>query len=167
MAQRKRTRSTSRGNADTAKAVSDSAQRIWLAGLGAFERAKTEGPRMFEALVEQGRHMGARAVGAADQALKTLRESEYAGRKLEKVFEERVASSLKRLGVLPVDQMEDLARQVRELNERLQAYGAPAAKGAKRRAGAKRAAGARRTTQARRSKAPRTTPRSRAKRAAA
>jgi poly(hydroxyalkanoate) granule-associated protein len=168
MAQRKRTRSSSRGNADTTKAVRDSAQRIWLAGLGAFERAKTEGPRMFEALVEQGRNMGARAVGAADQALKSMRESEYAGRfdKLEKVFEERVASSLKRLGVLTVDQMEDLAKQVRELNDRLQAYGAPA-KGAKRRTGAKRAAGARRTAHARRSKGPRTTTRSRAKRAAA
>ncbi len=160
MATRKTSRRASRGGADGSKAVRDSAQRIWLAGLGAFERAKTDGPRMFEALVEQGRSMGARAVGMADQALKTMRESEYAGRfdKLEKVFEERVASSLKRLGVLTTDQVEDLARQVRELNDRLQAYGKPvrSAKG--------RSSTARRT---KRKAAPRkTTSRSRARRKA-
>lgn len=161
MATRKNSRGTSRRRPDKAKAIRDSAQKIWLAGLGAFERAKTEGPRMFDALVDQGRTMGARAVGMADQALKTMRESEYAGRfdKLEKVFEERVASSLKRLGVLTTDQVDDLARQVRELNDRLQAYGKPVRAGkagAKAGArGAKRKAGARRTTS-----------RSRAKRAA-
>jgi len=129
MARRKASRTTARDRADAGEAVRDSAQRIWLAGLGAFERARTEGPRVFEALVEQGRNMGARAVGMADQALKTMRESEYAGRfdKLEQMLEERVATSLKRLGVLTTGQVDDLARQVRELNERLQAYGRPAA----------------------------------------
>jgi len=133
---------TSRGAADSTEALRDSAQKIWLAGLGAFERARTEGPRMFESLVEQGRNMGARAVGAADQALRTMRESDYAARfdKLEKAFEERVSSSLKRFGVLGASQMDDLARQVRELNERLQAYGAPPARKGTRRGKKKRAA---------------------------
>ena len=147
MAQAKRSRKTSRRSADSGKAVRDSAQKIWLAGLGAFERARTEGPRMFEALVEQGRGMGARAVGMADQALKTVREGGYAGSrldKLEQVFQDRVARSLKRLGVLTVDQMDELARQVRELNDRLQSLGAPAA----RRAGAKRRTAARSMTKA-------------------
>src|SRR5690348_4143883 len=114
MARRKASRRNARGSTDATKAVRDSAQKIWLAGLGAYERARSEGPRMFEALVEQGRNMGARAVGMADQALKTMRETEYAGRfdKLEKVFEQRVAASLKRLGVMTTDQVEDLARQV-------------------------------------------------------
>ncbi|HUJ00630.1 MAG TPA: phasin family protein [Usitatibacter sp.] len=148
MARRKGSRGTSRASAD--KTVRDSAQKIWLAGLGAFERARTEGPRMFDALVEQGRTMGARAAGAADQALKTMRGADYAGRfdKLEKLFEERVATSLKRLGVLTTGQVEDLARQVRELNDRLQAYGKPprarkaagkpGARRAKRKAGARK-----------------------------
>jgi len=164
MARRKASRKTARGNADAAKAVRDSAQKIWLAGLGAFERARDEGPRMFDALVEQGRNMGARAVGMADQALKTMRDNEYAGRfdKLEKVFEERVATSLKRLGVMTTDQVEDLARQVRELNERLQAYGRPVKPAKKARRTQRTAArGTRR-------KAPRrTASRSKAKRAAA
>ena len=103
----------------TAQAVRDSAQKIWLAGLGAFERARTEGPRMFETLVEQGRNMGARAVGAADDVLKTVRQGDYSGRwdKLEQVFEDRVSRSLQRLGVLTSREVDGLAQQVRDLNE--------------------------------------------------
>jgi poly(hydroxyalkanoate) granule-associated protein len=108
------------GSGDTAQAVRDSAQKIWLAGLGAFERAKSDGPRMFESLVEQGRNMGARAVGAADEALKNMRQAEYGGArwdKLEEVFQDRVAKSLHRLGVITSREVEDLSRQVQELNE--------------------------------------------------
>ena len=106
---------------ETAKAVTDSAQKIWLAGLGAFERAKAEGPRMFDTLVEQGRSLGGKAREAADQALKNVREgaSGASGRfdKLEQVFEERVAKSLGRLGVLTRGEVSDLSRQVRDLTD--------------------------------------------------
>jgi len=124
---------------DAAQAVRDSAQKIWLAGLGAFERAKTEGPRMFETLVEQGRNMGARAVGMADDALKNVREAGYAGNrwdKLEQVFEERVSKSLSRLGVLTTREVEELSRQVRDLNESVQSLMAGAAARATGTAGA-------------------------------
>src|SRR4051812_23940768 len=86
-----------------AQSMRDSAQKIWLAGLGAFERAKSEGPKMFETLVSQGMQMRGRATEAADSALKTLREQagDAQGKwdKLEQVFEDRVARSLNRLGV--------------------------------------------------------------------
>lgn len=158
MARKSRSR-TSPGNdaSDTQQAIRDSAQKIWLAGLGAFERAKTDGPRMFEGLVEQGRNMGARAVGAADEALKNLRQANYGGMKLDKleqVFEERVSKSLQRLGVLTSKEVDALSKQVQELNatvQRMMAGGAGGAKKtAKRKAGAarsgkakaKRAAGA-------------------------
>jgi poly(hydroxyalkanoate) granule-associated protein len=58
----------------SAQAIRDSAQRIWLAGLGAFEHARSEGPRVFDALVAQGRTLGARAASAADEALRSLLE---------------------------------------------------------------------------------------------
>jgi len=121
MARKSKSRNPSQhGSGDPSKAVRDSAQKIWLAGLGAFERAKTDGPRMFEALVEQGRHMGARAMGAADEAFKNLKQASYGGGrwdKLEQVFEERVSRSLNRLGVLTKAEIDDLSRQVQELNE--------------------------------------------------
>lgn len=56
----------------TANSIADSAQKIWLAGLGAFERARAEGPRMFDLLVEQGMAIGGRAREAADEALRML-----------------------------------------------------------------------------------------------
>ena len=119
MARKNRSRAGSaRDTGDAAKAARDSAQKIWLAGLGAFERARTEGPRMFEALVEQGRTMGARAVGMADQALKTMREADYTGGrwdKLEQVFEDRVARALAKLGVYTQADVQRLAERVDEL----------------------------------------------------
>lgn len=102
------------------EAIRESAQRIWLAGLGAFERARAEGPRVFETLVEQGRTLGARAMGAADEAIREMRQAGVAGARLEKleqVFEERVSRSLERLGVLTRREVEALARQVEELQE--------------------------------------------------
>ncbi|HXZ49099.1 MAG TPA: phasin family protein [Usitatibacter sp.] len=155
MAGKKQSRARSAARpADTAQAIRDSAQKIWLAGLGAYERARKEGPRMFELLVDQGRRMGARAAGAADQALKGVRESgAVAGSwdKLEQVFEERVSRSLQRLGVLTRNEVEDLARQVQGLNDSLRAFMAGAVAPPARRAASKRsrkASTARRRTKA-------------------
>lgn len=129
---------------NVAQAMRDSAQKIWLAGLGAFERAKSEGPRMFDTLVEQGKGLRARAAEAADQALKTVREQagEAQGKwdKLEQVFEDRVSRSLNRLGVLTSKEVGDLTRQVDELNRTVREMmrSKPAGGGAKKKAGGKK-----------------------------
>lgn len=143
---RSRKRPAGSSSDNIGQAMRDSAQKIWLAGLGAFERAKSEGPKMFEALVEQGQGLRARATEAADQALKTVRESanDAQGRwdKLEQVFEDRVSRSLHRLGVVTNREVQDLSRQVEELNETvremMRAASSPRAGGA-RRGGAKKA----------------------------
>ena len=122
---RSRTRARSVEDNKVGQAVADSAQKIWLAGLGAFSRARTEGDRMFENLVEQGKTLRSRAVDAADEAMKTVRaqaqtaSADAAGRwdKLEQVFEERVSRALSRLGVLTSREVGDLSRRVEELNE--------------------------------------------------
>jgi poly(hydroxyalkanoate) granule-associated protein len=152
MATKRKSRATSHGGgaggADrTRQAVRDSAQQIWLAGLGAFERAKTEGPKMFETLVEQGRNLGVKTRDAADQAMRAMREGAYSagGRwdKLEQVFEDRVAKSLNRLGVLTSREVNDLSRQVQDLNENVRSLMRGGAKpaGPARKAGARRKAG--------------------------
>jgi poly(hydroxyalkanoate) granule-associated protein len=121
MAGRKKTRAQASGADKAGQAMRDSAQKIWLAGLGAFERAKSEGPKMFETLVEQGRGLGAKARESADQAFRAMRETsqEASGKwdKLEQVFEDRVAKSLNRMGVVTSREVDGLSRQVRELNE--------------------------------------------------
>ena len=129
---RSRKRTSARPGDPLAQTMRDSAQRIWLAGLGAYERAKSEGPKMFEALVEQGKGLRSRATEAADQALKTVREQagEAQGKwdKLEQVFEDRVSRSLNRLGVLTSKDVDELARQVADLNDSVRALMGGAAK---------------------------------------
>jgi hypothetical protein len=101
---------------------------------------------MFETLVEQGRSMGARAMGAADEALKTVREANYSGGrwdKLEQVFEDRVSRSLGRLGVLTARDVEELSRQVSELNDTVRKMMASTTRKAAKGAGAKKGAASR------------------------
>src|SRR6218665_2900610 len=43
-----------KGKAQFASTVKNSAQQIWLAGLGAFSKAQQEGGKVFEALVKEG-----------------------------------------------------------------------------------------------------------------
>ena len=112
-----------------AQSVAESAQQIWLAGLGAFSRARSEGDKMFQVLVERGKAMRGQARAAADQAYKTARSqadaaaSQAAGKwdKLEQVFEDRVSRSLNRLGVLTSKDVDALAKQVAELNDTVRA----------------------------------------------
>jgi poly(hydroxyalkanoate) granule-associated protein len=127
------------GGADaTAEALRESAEKIWLAGLGAFERMKSEGPKMFETLVEQGRSMSVKAKDAADQALRSMREGNFEGsarwEKFQHDVQERVSKSLGTLGVTTTKQMDALARQVAELNEQMRDLMAASARGGARKA---------------------------------
>ncbi|MEP6882951.1 MAG: phasin family protein [Dokdonella sp.] len=125
------------------KSIVESAQHIWLAGLGAFAKAQDEGTRLFEALVREGvsleqktRKMTAgkadEARGAVEAAVGQVKErSQETWDKLEKVFENRVSRALNHLGVPGSTELksltarvENLAREVHGLNAR------PAAKSA-------------------------------------
>lgn len=129
------------------QAVTQSAQKIWLAGLGAFARARTEGDKLFELLVEQGKVIRSKSGRAADQALKSVRSQADAtlstaqGKwdKLEQVFEDRVSRSLNRLGVLTNKDVDELARQVSDLNDSVRALMGGAAPKRARKAPAKKA----------------------------
>jgi poly(hydroxyalkanoate) granule-associated protein len=152
------------GAADaTADALRESAEKIWLAGLGAFERMKSEGPKMFDTLVEQGRSMSVKAKEAADQALRSVREANFdSGGKWDKFqqdMQERVSKSLGSMGVSTTKQMDALAKQVAELNEQMRSLMAASARGGARKAsrasagGKKKAAAKPRPAAKRRAKA--------------
>ena len=93
------------------KTVMDSAQQIWLAGLGAFAKAQAEGGKLFDSLVKEGTALDAKtrkftqakvdeARGNVESTLGQVRErSQETWDKLEKVFEDRVSRSLNRLGI--------------------------------------------------------------------
>lgn len=107
------------------KQVMDSAQKIWLAGLGAFAKAQEEGGKVFETLVQQGQALEQKTRAMAGKAVETARAqaTESVGKasgtidKLDQVFQDRVHRSLNKLGVLTARDIDELTRQVSELSD--------------------------------------------------
>lgn len=135
-------------------AVKESAQQIWLAGLGAFSKAQEEGGKVFEALVKEGLTIQRKTQAAAEEKM-TEATSKMANMatdiqsraghqwdKLENIFEERVAKALNKLGVPSAKDVDALVARIDELNKNVQQMNAkgPAAKTAKKTAAAKRPA---------------------------
>ena len=109
-------------------AVKDSAQQIWLAGMGAFAKAQAEGGKVFEALVRQGESLQRKTHAAAEDRISevTTKMTDMAGGisgkatqqwdKLESIFEERVAKALNRLGVPSAKDVEALMARIDALS---------------------------------------------------
>jgi poly(hydroxyalkanoate) granule-associated protein len=145
-----------KGENQFVQSVRDSAQQIWLAGLGAFSKAQEEGGKVFEALVKEGEtlHQKTRSIAEAKVAEVTgnvsKAASQISGRaqsaatetwdKLEQVFEDRVARALKRMGVPTAHELEALSKRIDGLAAAKAAPRKPAAakKVAARKAPAKR-----------------------------
>jgi poly(hydroxyalkanoate) granule-associated protein len=123
------------------KTLSESAQQIWLAGVGAFGRAQAEGTKLFEGLVKEGLNLEQTArkfTGGQADALRDVVESKVGHAReraadtwdrLEKVFEERVQRALVKLGVPGRDDLAGLSQRVDTLTAELRRQGGkPAAK---------------------------------------
>ncbi|MGO0999501.1 phasin family protein [Lysobacter sp. CA196] len=124
------------------KTLSESAQQIWLAGVGAFGRAQAEGTKLFEGLVKEGLNLEQTArkfTGGQAGVLRDAVESKVGQARerasdtwdrLEKVFEERVQRALVKLGVPGRDDLADLSERVESLTRELRRQGgsAPAAR---------------------------------------
>ena len=131
-------------------AIKDSAQQIWLAGLGAFSKAQAEGGKAFETLVKEGLSIQRKTQAVAEERISEATQrmtnmasdigNKAAGQwdKLENIFEDRVAKALNKLGV-------PSARDIDALIERIDALSAavagskPAKAAAPRKAAAKAA----------------------------
>jgi poly(hydroxyalkanoate) granule-associated protein len=112
-----------KADVDFAAEVRESANQIWLAGLGAFSKAQEEGTKLFKALVKEGEDVQARATKAANDALKDVRgkatgalnQATGTWSKLEGVFEDRVARALHSLNVPTKKDIDVLTKRVSEL----------------------------------------------------
>jgi poly(hydroxyalkanoate) granule-associated protein len=136
------------------KTISESAQQIWLAGVGAFSRAQAEGTKLFDGLVKEGlgleQTMRKFAGGRADVVRDAVENRVGQAReratdtwdKLEKVFEDRVQRALVKLGVPSREDLNDLSSRVETLTAELRRQGgkAPAARKAAKKAAAPRKA---------------------------
>jgi poly(hydroxyalkanoate) granule-associated protein len=104
---------------------------IWLAGLGAFSKAREESNELFHKLVDAGEKFEDRyrdfVDESSDSALKTvtslLEKIPSPSEKIEDVFDSRVAKALTRLGVVPtVHALQTLSEQVENLTARIEEY---------------------------------------------
>lgn len=152
--------------------IKDSAQQIWLAGLGAFSKAQESGGKVFESLMKEGQSIQRKTQAAAEEKISVAssKMANMAGDiqskaghqwdKLENIFEDRVAKALNKLGVPSADDVEALKARIDELNKSVQKMSRkasaskttadktaaePTAKRAARPAAAKRPSAARKT----------------------
>lgn len=128
------------------RTLSESAQQIWLAGIGAFNRAQAEGKHLFEGLVKEGlnleqtarRFAGQRAGNVRDSVESTVGQARDRAAdtwdRLEKVFEDRVQRALVQLGVPNREDLNGLSRRVDALTAELRRQNAPAPRATARKA---------------------------------
>lgn len=123
---------TPRPSHELPRMARDSAQQIWLAGLGAFAKAQEEGGKVFETLVREGMALQRKTQSAAEEHLSGAAQrvshlasdlgERAAGQwdRLEGIFEERVSKALQRLGVPTADDLEALHERIDALEQELQ-----------------------------------------------
>jgi poly(hydroxyalkanoate) granule-associated protein len=107
----------------------ESAQHIWLAGLGAFGQAQQEGGKLFQTLVKEGsalesktRKIAAGAAGEmrgalADSVTQAHERTQDAWDRLEQVFETHVSTALAKLNIPGRKEFDDLAKRIEELSK--------------------------------------------------
>lgn len=132
-------------------AIKDSAQQIWLAGLGAFSKAQAEGGKAFETLVKEGLSIQRKTQAVAEERLNEATQrmtnmasdigSKAAGQwdKLENIFEDRVAKALNKLGVPSARDIEALIERIDALSAAVAGEGGKTVKAAAPKAAAKAA----------------------------
>lgn len=123
----------SAGLKNTAKAIMEQAEQIWLAGLGAFAKAQEQSGRLYESLVKEGA-----ALEKATRKLTGVKVDEVRGMvestvtqvkerasdtwdRLEGVFENRVSRALGQLGIPGREELEQLAKRVDDLAKAVRA----------------------------------------------
>lgn len=113
------------------QSAAERGREIWLAGLGAFSVAQTQGKKVFESMVAEGAKLEESTRKSASNAANDVRSvvegklslvKETAGAqfsRLERVFEDRVSQVLARLGVPSKDDVQTLSKRVAELSKEI------------------------------------------------
>lgn len=110
-------------NEQVAARVRDSANRIWLAGLGAFGKAQKEGTKVFDALVEEGEAVQKQAKESAAGKFRDVEAKvseswdQLSWAQLQQVFEDGVGRALHALNVPSKKDLDALSHHVDELTK--------------------------------------------------
>jgi poly(hydroxyalkanoate) granule-associated protein len=114
-----------------AQSIKESAQQIWLAGMGAFAKAQAEGTQAFDKLIKDGMSLQKKTQGLAEDKISevTGKMTAMAGEvtakagqhwdKLESIFEQRTAKAMSRLGVPSAKDLAELNARIAKLEAAL------------------------------------------------
>ncbi|MEM9555683.1 MAG: phasin family protein [Acidobacteriota bacterium] len=102
------------------ESLTQAGRKLWLAGLGVVGAADAQGREFFAELVERGRaaegeHSPLRPLHEASDRVRDL------GERVERSIEDRVAATLRRLGVPARSDFEQLSAQVERLTRKVSA----------------------------------------------
>ncbi|MGB5515568.1 MAG: phasin family protein, partial [Thermoanaerobaculia bacterium] len=110
---------TKKSKTDVQNEVAQSAQKIWLAGIGALATAEEEGSKLFNSLVKKGEGyeaQGKQRVGDVRARVEQIvGQAEGSMERLGNALDEKVADAIKRLGVPSRDEIAQLTKSVEEL----------------------------------------------------
>ena len=112
-----------------AERVKDSANQIWLAGLGAYSKAEEEGGRLFDALVKDGEKLESKTRAMVDKPINVALEKVETVKaratgswsKVEKAFDLRVSKALARLNIPTRREVDELSDRIESLSDKLEA----------------------------------------------
>jgi len=111
-----------------AERVKESANQIWLAGLGAYAKAEEEGSKLFDNLVHDGEKIETKTRGYIDKGLDVAKDkvgevkakATGSWNKVEKAFDLRVSKALSRLNIPTRRDVDHLVEKISSLNEEIE-----------------------------------------------
>jgi len=110
---------TKKTKTDIQNEVRESAQKIWLAGIGALATAEEEGSKLFNSLVKKGESYEVRGKQRLDEVKARVEDAvdkaEGSIEKLGDVFDDKVSDAIQRLGVPSRNEIIKLTQRVEEL----------------------------------------------------
>ncbi len=140
------TKKTKKVEVNLADMVRDSAEDIWMAGLGAFSKAQREGNKVFGALVSEGKLLQGKVRDAAgtvagklnvvnklaDTRIELADKAVAGWGKLGQLLEDRTSDALGRFGVATKHDIDALSRRVAKVATELEKIKLVAVKSATR-----------------------------------
>lgn len=104
--------------------IKASANKVWLAGLGALATVGEEGGKLFEQLVKKGEAYEPKVRSQVEKAKDKLDEAkvkaERAWTKIEGGLDDKVTSAIHRIGVPTRDEIKELSKRVAELTSKVE-----------------------------------------------
>ena len=109
-----------RKKTDPIEELKDSAERAWLAGLGALSQAEKQGDKLLKSLVKQGKKYES-SLPSAEEIRETIagytKQAGEAFQGVESSLDKRIRQALKRAGVASQSEVDALKKEVARLKK--------------------------------------------------